>query len=74
MTVRGKFEGKHSELTGKILGAFFQVHKELGYGFSEKVYEKALAILLSEIGLKVETQVRLSVCYHGQKIGEYMKF
>lgn len=35
MTARGKFEGKHSELTGKILGAFFQVHKELGYGLSE---------------------------------------
>jgi GxxExxY protein len=54
MTTRGKFEGKHSELTGKILGAFFQVHKELGYGFSEKVYENSLAISLNEIGLTVE--------------------
>jgi len=72
MTTRGKFEGKHSELTGKILGAFFQVHKELGYGFSEKVYENALVILLNEIGLKVEQQVRLYVYYHGQKVGEYI--
>jgi GxxExxY protein len=72
MTTRRKFEGKHSELTGKILGAFFQVHKELGYGFSEKVYEKALTILLSEIGLKVETQVHLCVYFHEQKVGEYI--
>jgi hypothetical protein len=41
--VRKKFEGKHSELTGKILGAFFQPHKEMGFGFSEKVYQGALA-------------------------------
>jgi len=72
MVNRGKFEGKHSELTGKILGAFFQVHKELGYGFSEKVYENALAILLNELGLKVEPQVHLHVYYHGQKVGEYI--
>jgi len=71
MTLRGKFEGNHSELTGKILGAFFQVHKELGYGFSEKVYENSLVILLNEIGLKVETQVDLYVYFHGQKVGEY---
>lgn len=72
MTLRGKFEGKHSELTGKILGAFFQVHKELGYGFSEKVYENALCILLTELGMKVEPQVHLHVYYHGQKVGEYI--
>jgi GxxExxY protein len=72
MTTRGKFEGKHSELTGKIPGAFFQVHKDLGYGFSEKVYERALAILLGEMSMKVETQVHLCVYYHGQKIGEYI--
>ena len=46
MTTREKFEGKHSDLTGKILGCFFQIQKELGYGFSEKVYENALVILL----------------------------
>ena len=71
MQPRGKFEGKHSELTGKILGAFFQVHKELGYGFKEKVYENALVILLNEMGLKVEPQVDLHVYFHGQMVGEY---
>jgi GxxExxY protein len=72
MTTRGKFEGKHSELTGKILGAFFQVHRDLGYGFSEKVYERALTILLTEMGMKVEEQVHLCVYYHGQKVGDYI--
>lgn len=71
MVTRGKFEGRHSELTGKILGAFFQVHKELGYGFSEKIYENSLVILLNEMGLKVEPQVELPVYFHGQKVGEY---
>jgi len=66
-----KFEGKHSELTGKILGAFFQVHKELGFGFSEKVYEGALEILLLEIGLTVARQKEICVYYHGKVVGEY---
>ena len=72
MMTREKFEGKHSELTGKILGAFFQVHKELGYGFSERVYENALAMLLIEMGLKVEQQVHVDVFYHGRVVGEYI--
>lgn len=71
MVTRGKFEGKHSELTGKIIKAFFKVHQELGYGFSEKVYENSLVILLEEMGLKAEPQVELPVYYHGQKVGEY---
>ena len=56
MEAQKKFEGKHSELTGKILGAFFQLHKELGFGFSEKVYETALEILLIELGMIVQRQ------------------
>ena len=72
MTSIGKFEGKHSDITGKILGAFFQVHKELGYGFSEKVYENSLVILLDEIGLEVKSQVHLQVYFHNQAVGEYI--
>lgn len=71
MEAQKKFEGKHSELTGKILGAFFQVHKELGFGFSEKVYEGALEILLLEIGLTVARQKEICVYYHGKVVGEY---
>ena len=54
-----KFEGKHAELTEKIIGAFFKVYNTLGYGFAEKVYENALAIELRKLGLKVEQQKTL---------------
>jgi GxxExxY protein len=67
-----KFEGKHSELTGKILGTFFQLHKEMGYGFSEKVYQAALALILEEFGMKVLQQVPLRVYFHGKVVGEYV--
>ncbi|HEY2981519.1 MAG TPA: GxxExxY protein, partial [Anaerolineales bacterium] len=72
MEARKKFEGKHSELTGKILGAFFQLYKEMGYGFSEKVYETALAVLIDEIGLKMERQIPIKVHFHGRIVGEYV--
>ena len=67
-----KFQGKYSEITDKILKAFFQVHTELGYGFAEKVYENALVILLQELGLRVEQQKRINVYFHGQIVGEYI--
>ena len=38
----------HKELTEKIIGAFYQVYNELGYGFLEKVYEQALMLQLNE--------------------------
>ena len=71
MEAQKKFEGKHSEMTGKILGAFFQLHKELGFGFSEKVYESALEVLLIELGMIVERQKEICVYYHGKVVGQY---
>lgn len=71
MEAQRKFEGRHSELTGKILGAFFQLHKELGFGFSEKVYESALEVLLTELGMIVARQKEIYVYYHGKVVGEY---
>lgn len=67
-----KFQGKHSDITDKILKAFFQVHTELGYGFAEKVYENALVLLLQEFGLIVEQQKPIKVYFHGQIVGEYI--
>jgi GxxExxY protein len=65
------FLGKHSDLTEKIIGAFFDVYNELGYGFSESVYENALLLELENHGLQVEQQVPIKVYYHGQAIGQY---
>jgi GxxExxY protein len=71
METQKKFEGKRSDLTGKVLGAFFQIHKEMGFGFSEKVYESALEVLLKELGMDPERQKEIFVYYHGKVVGEY---
>jgi GxxExxY protein len=62
---------KHSEITGKIIKAFYTVYNELGFGFLEKVYEHALAIELSSLGLEVELQKPIAVYYKGDLVGEY---
>ena len=74
MEPKKKFEGRYSELTGRILGAFFELHKELGFGFSEKIYETALEVLLTELGLIVERQKDLFVYFHVRIIGEYKAY
>lgn len=62
---------KHQELSKKIIAAAYAVHKELGYGFVEKVYKNALAIELQEAGIKCDTEVPLKVLYHEQVVGDY---
>jgi GxxExxY protein len=65
------FEGKHSELSERIIKVFFDVHTELGYGFSEKVNQKAYGIALREDGMKVDEQVPIKVYFRGQLVGEF---
>ncbi len=60
-----------NELTCRIRGAVFQVNKQLGSGFLEKVYENALLVELRNIGLSAEAQVPVKVRYKGHEIGEY---
>ena len=62
---------KHSSLTEKIIGAFYDVYNELGYGFLESVYEEALSIALQEAGLRVQRQVPIAVWFHGQDVGDF---
>ena len=61
----------HEEITDRIIGAFYKVYNELGYGFLEKVYENALRIELVRMGLRVDTQRPISVYYESQVVGEY---
>ena len=61
----------YEELTGKILEACFEVNNEVGAGFLESVYEKALAIALRQKGLIVETQVPLTVRFRSENVGEF---
>jgi GxxExxY protein len=60
-----------NELTFRIRSAAFQVNKQLGSGFLEKVYENALLIELRNVGLNAEAQVPVKVRYKGHEIGEY---
>ena len=62
---------KHSEITEKILAAFYAVYSALGYGFLEKVYANALKIELEKRGLKVDQEFEIKVYYGGQVVGEY---
>ena len=62
---------KHSDLTEKILGAFYAVYSALGYGFLENVYVKGLMVELRKRGLNVQDQLPIHVYYDGQLIGEY---
>lgn len=57
------------ELTGPIIGAAIEVHRALGPGFVEAVYENALAIELRERNIAFERQVPVSVHYRGHVVG-----
>ena len=59
------------ELSKKNIGAAYNVHKELGYGFLEKVYKNALAVELQETGLNYVLDAPLEVSYHSRIVGEY---
>ena len=61
----------HQELTEKIIGCFYTVYNTLGYGFLEKVYERAMMIELRLAGLDPVNQQPVTVYYHGQVVGEY---
>ena len=56
-------EGLHRELTEAIIGAGIAVHRELGPGLLESVYEKCLAFELADRGLSVTTQKEIPVRY-----------
>ena len=62
---------KHKGLTSAIIGCFYDVYNELGYGFLEKVYENALKYELEKRGFKVEKQKPINVFYDEIKVGEY---
>jgi len=65
-------ELKHKNVTEKILFAFYKiVYPQLGYGFLEKVYENALTIALTSLGMEVEQQVKILVYFQDQIVGEY---
>jgi GxxExxY protein len=59
------------ELIRKVIGAAINVHRELGPGFLESVYEEALAVEFERQGIRYERQKLIPILYHGRKVGEH---
>jgi GxxExxY protein len=62
---------KHGGLTHKIIGAAFEVHRVLGYGFLEKVYKLAMQVELQHAGLSAELEAPLDVFYKTVNVGHF---
>jgi GxxExxY protein len=62
----------HGEITEAIIGAAFEVHGTLGYGFLEAVYRNAMVIELKKRGLHPSVETRLEVHYKGEVVGTYI--
>ena len=58
-----------SELTGKIIGCGMEVHRILGNGFQEVIYQRALSIELSGKKLGFTREHEMDICYKGEVIG-----
>ena len=62
----------HEELTKKILAACFEVSNELGTGFLESVYERALLVVLKKYGLVAQSQIPLKVTFRNIVVGDFV--
>ena len=63
-------ENAINELTRRVIGAAIEVHRALGPGYQESMYEKALAFEFAQMALSVERQRAFSVYYKEQVVGE----
>ncbi len=61
----------HSDITDKVIKAFYTVYNQPGYGFLEKVYENAMYIESQKFGLIVSNQQSIKVQYYNQIVGNY---
>lgn len=61
----------HSEITKKIINAFYHFNNTLGFGFLEKVYENSLRLELLRMNPDVEQQKNIKVYYNVIQVGDY---
>lgn len=59
----------YEDLTYQVNGAAIDVHKALGCGFLEKVYQEAFAIALAERGIKFQREKKIPIFFHGHELG-----
>ena len=67
MNINKKY--KHSELTSKIIGCAIEVHKLLGNGFQEVIYQRALEIEFRLQGINAQREFVMSLFYKNEDIG-----
>lgn len=60
---------KYGDITEKIIGCCFRIHNTLGNGFQEVIYQRALALELTAIGILFEREFDMPIYYMAQKIG-----
>ena len=60
---------KYSDITEKIIGCAMNVHRELGSGFQEYIYQRALEIELKKALIKFIREYEMPIYYQGEKIG-----
>ena len=62
----------HQDLTKSIIGLYYDVYNELGYGFLEKVYHNAMLIEFKKRGFEIDDRKELNVSYKNEIVGEYI--
>ncbi|MBZ0247252.1 MAG: GxxExxY protein [Cyclobacteriaceae bacterium] len=62
-------ELKHADITGKIIGAAMEVHKTLGNGFQEVIYQRAMAKEMTSVGLSFQRELEMPIYYKEDQIG-----
>ena len=60
---------KHKEITHNIIGCAMKVHSELGNGFQEVIYQRALDIEMTKQGLIFQREMSMNIYYDGHDIG-----
>ena len=60
---------KYQDITQKIIGAAMEVHKTLGNGFQEVIYQRALEIEMHNIGLNYQREYEMDIFYKKERIG-----
>jgi GxxExxY protein len=61
----------HKEITQEIIGGTFEAHKDLGYGYLEKVYQRAMQVELMKRGLQAVMEHPIQVRYKDVVVGDY---
>lgn len=59
-------------VSGKVIGCAMKVHRELGFGFVESVFHRAMEIEMAKSGLDFESEKKLSVFYDGHIVGHFV--